>query len=74
MRCWPPRPVPLRFSNTMTEPTKCSYPGCTELHDDWPGPGRGDLLCQDHWETYSGALWWERVRALAELGNVQAEC
>ena len=54
-------------------PTQCSHPGCTELHDDWPAPGRDDLLCQDHWEAYSGDLWWERVRALGELGNVQAE-
>ena len=59
--------------------TQCSHPGCTEPHDDWPGPGLDDLLCQDHWEAYSDALWFEHLNALAELGEklgmkVVAEC
>ena len=54
--------------------TQCSHPGCARPHDNWPGPGPDDFLCQDCWEDYSGAMRWELVRALGELGDVVAEC
>ena len=43
----------------MSEQTLCSR--CGEPADGWPADGDGEL-CQNCWEAYCDATWWEEVR------------
>lgn len=46
----------------------CSYPGCQQAHDNWPGLGLTEKLCQDHWESYCARQWWQACKVIDEAG------
>jgi hypothetical protein len=45
-------------------PEICSYPGCSEPHDNWPDGTTDGHLCQDHWEAKCSREYWLAVQGM----------